>query len=343
MLSIISNLFKSDKELYVENLFLRQQLIILKRQIKRVRFAKQDRAILVALSRLTSNWRDYLYIMKPDTLLRWHKKIWKLLWKFKSRFQRKRKARVSEETARLVRSMASENNTWGAKRIRGELLKVAIKLSKRTIQRLIRPVRKSHDPNRSQNWKTFLKNHAPHIWSCDFFTVTTAAFKQLYVFVILSIHTREILHWNVTEHPTAEWTYEQVLQATWDRTAPQYLICDRDGKYGTHFTENIKKRLNIKLIRTPYKAPKANSFCERLIGSMRRECLDHFLIFNEKHLRAVLAEYVSFYQDCRPHQGINQQIPANQLLEQPPAASEGRIDSRPILNGLHHHYHRQAA
>jgi len=228
----------------------------------------------------------------------------------------------------------------GAERIRGVLLNLGIRLAKSSIQKIIRPLRKNPDPRRSQNWRTFFQNHAPEIWATDFFDVVTVGFKQLYVFVVFSIHTREILHWNVTQHPTAQWTYQQVLQSTWSGQSPRFLLADRDAKYGYRFRQILKENLGIQLLQTPYRAPKANAFIERCIGSIRRECLDHFLIFGENHLRKVLGEYVDYYNNCRPHQGIHHRIPAKDYTDPPSPA--GQIHCRAYLNGLHHFYCRVA-
>jgi len=237
--------------------------------------------------------------------------------------------------------MYRENKSWGAEKIRGELLKLRIQLGKRTIQKIIEPILRPSSPKQQQNWSTFLKNHSPYLWAADFLTVPTIAFKQIYILVILHLHTRKIIHFNVTEHPTAEWTYLQVLQATWDHPAPRYFLCDRDNKFGGSFKKDLEDRLKTKLLRTPYRAPRANAFAERLVGTLRRECLDHFIFFAENHLRKVLNEYVEYYNHFRPHQGIAQQIPAPRTEDFD--AESGPIHSRPILNGLHHHYYRQAA
>lgn len=335
-----ADLAKNKSQLLKENLFLRQQIIILARSVKKVKIRKSDRLFFVFFRRFLSNWRECLYIFKPATVIGWHRRLARSFWRWYSKAKTKPKVRISQETKELVRQLASANRLWGAEKIRGELLKIAIKLSKPTILKIIRPLRKELNQLRSQNWSTFLKNHAPHIWAADFFTATTIGFKQFYVFVIMAIHSRKILHFAITDHPTSDWTYRQVLQTTWDHPAPRYLLIDRDNKYSGTFRQNLKNNLGIKVLRTPYKAPKANAFCERLIGSIRRECLDHFIVFCQKHLRKILIEYVDYYNHSRPHQGIDQRIPNSPDSESPPT---GSIRCRPVLNGLHHHYYRKAA
>jgi putative transposase len=336
----LMDLARDKSQLLKENLFLRQQLIILRRSVKKLKIRKSDRLFLVLLRRFLSNWRECIYVVKPDTILRWHRSLGRSFWRWYSRKKARPRFRVPQETRCLVRHMAS-TTIWGAKRIEGELLKLGIKLGKTTILKLIRPFRRNHDPDRSQKWRTFLANHAPHIWAADFFTATTVGFRQIYVLVVLAVETRKIVHIAVTHHPGSEWTYRQILQATWEHPAPRFLVIDRDNKYGGGFASHLRNRLKIKAIRTPFRTPKANAFCERVIGSIRRECLDHFLIFGEKHLRRILAEYVQYYNEYRPHQGIGQGIPADDDLRS--RSCVGKVCRRTILGGLHYHYYRKAA
>jgi transposase InsO family protein len=318
-----------------------QQLMIYKRQHPRPRLRMRDRLFWVAVSKLFADfWQQVLAIVQPDRVIRWHRELTRLRWRWISQGIPRKK--IPQTTVGLVRHMAIENKTWGAERIRGELLKLGIRLSKRSIQKIIRPIRRRPVPAGRQSWKTFLANHADQTWAADFLTATTLGFKQIYVFVIVALYTREVVHWNVTAHPTADWTYRQVLQASWDGGAvPRFFVCDRDSKYGGCSNTELERRLGVKVLRTPFRRPKANAICERLIGSLRRECLDHFIILSEDHLRAVLNKYIPYYNDCRPHQGIGQRVPALSL--QKPATQRGEVQSRPVLNGLHHHYYRKAA
>ncbi|MCI0612818.1 integrase core domain-containing protein [bacterium] len=319
-----------------------QQLIVFKRTVRKPKIRNWDRLFWIVYSKLIKNWQKPLHLVQPDTVIRWQRNLYRIIWKTFSKIKRKRKIRVTQDVRQLIVQIASDNKLWGAQRIRQELLKIGIRVAKSTILKIIRRIRNCPDPKRSQRWRTFLANHAPEIWATDFFDVVTVGFKQLYVFVIFSIHTRQILHWNVTEHPTSDWTYRQILQTTWKQKLPKYLLADRDSKYGYRFAEVLKQQFLIHLLRTPFRAPRANAFVERCIGSIRRECLDHFLIFGDQHLRRILEEYTQYYNKFRPHQGIQGAVPAPEEVTRPPSNST-EICTRPILNGLHHHYYRKAA
>jgi transposase InsO family protein len=230
--------------------------------------------------------------------------------------------------------MAAENYLWGAERIRGELLKLGITVSKRTIQRYMPKDRKEHSSR--QTWATFLKNQAGNTWACDFTVVNDWLFRQLYIFVVMELKTRRIVYTGVTKHPTDEWTAQQLREATpWGR-GPKYLIRDRDSKYATHFSAAVA---GIKELKTPYRTPQANGICERFMGSLRRECMDHILIHDDKHLERVVKEYTAYFNQERPHQGIGQRIPEYYDLSKSKPSS-GRVTTKAILGGLHHSYSR---
>jgi putative transposase len=330
IIDILSDLTRSRADLVVENALLRQQLIVLNRQIKRPQLTNNDRFQLVFLSHFTKFWKQALHIVKPDTLLRWHRELFQFYWRRKSQG----KPKISAETIALIEKMAKENQLWGAERIRGELMKLGIEVSKRTIQRYIAKEKKSGSS--SQNWATFLKNQANGIWACDFTVVTDWLFRSWYVFVVLELKTRRIIHTGVTKYPTDEWTAQQLREATPWGKGPKYLIRDRDKKYATHFSAVAG---SIKEIKTPYQTPQANGVCERFMGSLRRECLDHILIHDDKHLERVTKEYTGFFNEERPHQGIAQRIPNQYDLTRSKPTS-GRITSKAILGGLHHSYSR---
>jgi putative transposase len=226
-------------------------------------------------------------------------------WKLKSR-PKNREPRISQQTIDLIRQMAAENPLWGAERIKGELKKLGIKVAKRTIQKYMRQAKPARPP--SQNWHTFLKNHASQVWACDFMPVTDIFFRQLYAFVIVELATRKIIHVGVTKHPTDEWTAQQLREVTPFEQRPKYLIRDNDTKFGLHFKQ-VAEGAGIKILKTPIKAPNANGICERLMGTLGRELLDHFLIFSEKHLGRVLNGFKEYYNQYRPHQGIGQTVP----------------------------------
>jgi len=232
--------------------------------------------------------------------------------------------------------MAKENCLWGAERIRSELLKLDIQVSKRTIQRYMSKSRQASN----QTWATFIKNHVRDIWACDFTVVHDLFFRPIYIFVILELKTRRVVHAAVTVLPTDTWTAQQLREATpWD-SGPRYLIRDRDRKYGSQFS-CIATSTGIKELKTPYRAPKANAFCERFMGSLKRDCLDPMLVISQKQIERLLREYVSYYNDVRPNQGIHQRIPGRYNEKGFPSQS-GKIISEPILGGLHHDYTRIA-
>ncbi len=222
------------------------------------------------LARFTKFWKQSILIVQPDTLLRWHRELFRWHWRRKSQG----KPKISPETIALIRTMAKENTLWGAERIRGELLKLGIEVCKRTIQKCMP---KGKKPSASgQTWATFIKNQVSGIWACDFTVVTDWLFRQWYVFIIMELKTRKIIHTRVTKYPTDEWTAQQLREATpWER-GPKYLIRDRDSKYAAHFSA-VSIGSHTKEIKAPYRTPQANGVCERFMGSLRRECLDHTL------------------------------------------------------------------
>jgi transposase InsO family protein len=256
-----------------------------------------------------------------------------LYWRRKSQGQPK----ISAETVALIRKMGTENRLWGTERIRGELLKLGIEVSKRTIQKYLPKERESSSS--SQTWATFIKNQANGIWACDFTVVYDWLFRPWYIYVVMERNTRRIVQAGVTRFPTDEWTAQQLREATaWGR-GPKYLIRDRDRKYGTHFSA-VAVGSGIKELKTPYRTPQANGMCERFMGSLRRECLDHTLIHHGRQLQRVVNEYIVYFNQERPHQGIDQYIPDHYDLPRPNAS--GGIRTKVILGGLHHSYFRTA-
>jgi len=239
----------------------------------------------------------------------------------------------------LIKEMARDNRLWGAERIRGELLKLGIRVCKRTIQKYMRDARTPR--RRRQNWTTFLQNHAKDIWACDFLQVTDLFFRSLFAFIIIDMHSRQVIHVGVTRSPTDAWTAQQLREATPYGQSPKYLIRDRDTKFGSCFTR-VAATSSIKMLTTPYHAPRANAICERFLGSVRRECLDHLFILHEKQLHRVLHTYVQYFNRARAHQGITQQIPERFGESVPPNHNGGKILSFPVLGGLHHDYRRCA-
>ena len=335
LLQTLADLCRSKFELLAENALLRQQLIVLKRQVNRPECTKTDRILLVLLARLVRTWQTALYIVQPDTLLRWHRELFRWYWKRKSKTA-SHKPKVAAETITLIRQMAKDNQLWGAERIRGELLKLGIHVCKRTIQKYMRGVR-THQ-SRGQTWATFLRNHASQIWACDFLQVTDLFFRPLFAFFLIELKSREVIHVGVTGSPTDVWVAQQLREATPYEQGPKYLICDHDSKFGSCF-RRVAATSGIKLLKTPVHAPRANAICERFLRSVRQECLDHLLILQEKQLQRVLNAYVTYFNQARPHHGIQQQIP-ERIRSVPPAQDAGnKVIARPIMGGLHHDYH----
>lgn len=337
-LETVADLARSKPQLIAENLLLRQQLVVLHRSVKRPRFTSADRALFVLLASRLQSWKDALLIVKPETVLRWHRQGFQLFWRRKSR-PTSCQPKIPSETIRLIKEMAADNRLWGAERIRGELLKVGIKVAKRTVQRYMRQARQPRP--HGQTWATFLRNHATDTWACDFLQVHDLFFRPLFAFFITELGSRCIVHVGVTRSPTDEWVAQQLREATPFGSAPRYLIRDNDAKYGMHFTA-VAVGSGIEVLRTPLKAPRANAICERLLGSVRRGCLDHMLIVSEAHLRRVLSEYVGYFNRSRPHQGINQRVPELEACIYASSGDTRTIIALPILGGLHHDYRRAA-
>jgi transposase InsO family protein len=327
----------SKSELMVENALLRQQLIIYQRETKRPKITWRDRALIVFLTSKLRGWKEAVLIVKPDTVLRWHRDLFRRVWRRKSKAKSKPgRPPLADELVTLIKRMARENPLWGAKRTHGELIQKGIEVSKSTIQKYVKLVRTFQTPD--QTWATFVRNHASEIWACDFLQTYDIFFRTIFVFVIIEIGSRRIVHFGVTRHPTDQWTAQQLREATPFGKGPRFLIRDNDKKYGDSF-ERVASEIEV--LKIPYRAPRANSYCERFIGSLRRECLDHVIILNERHLHRTVKEYATYFNTDRPHQGIDQRIPGQSerpgTLESPP--SNGKLISRPVLNGLHHTYY----
>ena len=329
---------RSKSELILENALLRQQLAVLQRQVQHPKLFWRDRTLIVLLASKLRSWKQALVIVQPDTVLRWHRDLFRWVWRRKSKSEKKQgRPPLADEVIALIKRLAEENRTWGAKRIQGELLKLGLQVSKSAIQKYIAEVRKSL-PSK-QNWSTFLRNHASQIWACDFLQTYDIFFRTVFVFVIIELGSRRVIHFGVTRHPSDRWTAQQLRNATPFGEGPRFLIRDNDRKYGASFD---RVAAGIDVLKTPYKAPKANATCERFLGSLRRECLNHFLILGEKHLYRVVKEYTQYFNRARPHQGIEQRIPCRpERLKTPPL--NATLASQPVLSGLHHDYYWQAA
>ena len=333
LLQTMSDLMRPKAELVLENAFLRAQLVVLKRQVKRPSLTTQDRVLMLWLASKLPHWKQALLILQPDTVLHWHRDLFKWLWRRKSRHTGD-KSPVRKELIALIRQMSTENRRWGAERIQGELLKLGLHASKSSIQKYIERIRAGGPSD--QTWRTFVHNHADALWACDFVHVTSLFFRSLYAFVIVEVGSRRVVQIGVTAHPSDAWLAQQLRNATPFGQGPRYLIRDNDKKYGEHFAR-AAAGTSIQVLKTPFGAPKANSICERFIGSVRRECLDHVLIFGEGHLRRVLAAYVDFFNTARPHQGLQQRVPVPPPVTTAPLTTS-RVRSTAVLGGLHHVY-----
>ena len=319
-----------------ENLLLRQQLLVASRKVKQAKFRPWERGLVVLLASRLGRWRQATLLVKPDTVLRWHREGFRLLWRRKSKGARTPKPRLPQETIDLIIRMSEENRLWGAERIRGELLKVGIRVGKRTVQRYMYRNRSS-GPRDGQSWKTFLKNHT--VWACDFLQLHDIWFRPIFGFFILDVNAKGVVHVAVTRAPTEQWTAQQLREVTPFGQGPQILLRDRDAKYGT-VLDRVVEGADITVLRTAPCAPRMNSVVERFLGGVRRECLDHIIILSENHLRSVLSEYVAYFNSQRPHQGIQQRIPRAKGSQ--PSNGAGNLVAFPVLNGLHHHYQRVA-
>ena len=331
----LSACFKSRAALQLENLALRHQLGILRRSVNRPKLAPADRFLWAWLCEVWNDWRSSLVIVKPDTVIAWHRKGFRLFWTWKIRRGRPGRPAVPRNVRDLIRTMSRGNPLWGAPRIHGELLKLGIEVGETTVGKYM--VRRRRPP--SQTWRTFLENHVKSMVSVDFFTVPTLRFQILYVFLIVAHDRRRIMHFGVTAHPTAEWTVQQLREAfPWD-TVPRYLRRDRDSIFGHDFAEQVKT-MGIKEVLSAPRSPWQRAYIERVIGTFRRECLDHVIVFNEASLYRQVRLFTTYYHESRTHLSLGKDT-AEARPVQP--TELGGIIAIPQVGGLHHRYERRAA
>ena len=326
---------RTHRALVLENVALRHQLGVLQRTAPRPRLRASDRVLWVLLARLWHGWAEVVAIVQPETVVRWQRAGFRLVWTWKSRQHGPGRPPVAPEVRALIRRISQANPLWGAPRIHGELRKLGLAISQATVSKYL--VRRRMPP--SQTWRTFLANHEGTLVSIDFFTVPTVLFKVLFVFVVMAHHRRRVVHVNVTETPTAQWTAQQLVEAfPWD-TAPRYVLRDRDAVYGAAFSSQVRS-LGIQEVKTASRSPWQNPYVERLIGTLRRECLDHVVVLNDAHLRRVLRAYLAYYHEVRTHLSLGKDAPEPRSVERP---DRGRIVATPMVGGLHHRYTRRAA
>ena len=335
LLAALTSTLRTRASLQIEILALRHQLSVLQRsQRKRVALRTMDRLLWIGLVRLWPDWRNALMLVKPQTVISWHRKGFRFYWKWKSR-RRIGRPGVSKEIRDLIRNMSSANVLWGAPRLHAELLKLGIEVSQATVAKHMVKHRKPP----SQTWRSFLENHVKQLVSVDFFVVPTLSFRILYVFLVLAHERRRVVHFNVTDHPTAAWTAAQLMQAfPWD-TAPRYLLRDRDRIYGDPFRIQAANMLITEVLTAP-RSPWQSPYVERLVGSIGRECLDHVVVLSEESLRRILRSYVCYYHDSRCHQALGKDSPETREVQTP---DKGTIVEIPRVGGLHHRYERRAA
>ncbi len=348
VLRLVVSFLRSSRAIRAENLVLRKQLAsYIERDIKPRRVDHATRVSLTLFTRLF-DWRDTVVNVQPATIIRWHRLGWRIFWRWKSRAGR---PPIPQELRSLIRQMAAENPLWGEERIANELLvKLGIRVSPRTVGKYM-PKRPPSQPRGDQRWSTFLKNHARAILACDFFVAVTATFRMLYVFVVIEHGTRRLAHVNVTAHPSADWTLQQLREVIGDNDDHhKYLIHDRDRIFANYLDDSTRA-LGVEVLRSPIASPKANAICERVIGTIRRECLDWVIPLSEGHLRSILKSWVEHYNGGRPHSALGPGVP------DPPAeavvvpksefrhclAANALVIAKSVLGGLHHEYSLAAA
>jgi transposase InsO family protein len=335
LLASTLSVFRTRAALQLEIIALRHQLGVLQRSVKRPKLNRFDRCLWACLCGVWAEWHSALCIVKPATVIAWHRKGFRLFWTWKVGRGQRGRPPVSLEIRKLIRKMSRENPLWGAPRIHGELLKLGIDIGETSVSKYM--VRQRNPP--SQTWRTFLDHHVKTTVSIDFFTVPTIRFQVLYVFLVLAHDRRRIVHFNVTAHPTAEWTGQQLREAFPFEEVPRYLLRDRDGIFGADFTKEVGQ-MGIEEVLSAPRSPWQRAYIERVIGSIRRECIDHVIVFNEESLRRHMKSYVQYYHDTRTHLSLEKDTPASRSVQPP---DFGQVVALPQVGGLHHRYERRAA
>ncbi len=334
LLTFAATSVKTRMHLQLENAALQHQLSLYRKREERARITATDRILWCLLAKLWSRWRIALYFVQPRTVITWQRRRFRGYWRRLSQSSPGR-PRISPELRSLIRRMWTANPAWGSPKIVAELGKLGIEVAKSTVEKYRPRERKPPSPT----WKTFLNQHARELASIDFFVVPTVTFRVLFVLVVLSHDRRRIVHFNVTEHPTARWTAQQLVEAFPFDTAPRYLIRDGDSIFGKEVTRRIES-LRIEEIVTAPASPWQNPYVERVIGTFRRELLDHVIVLNERHLKRLLSSYLAYYHPWRTHRSLEQDSPDGHAIRK---ADPGNVAEIPVVDGLHHVYLPQAA
>jgi putative transposase len=335
LLAFVVSLFQSRQGLHLRILALQHQVAVYKQTVHRPCLTPTDRLFWVWLARLWPGWRGALQFVQPRTVIAWQRKRFRDHWRRLSQQRNPGRPGIAKDVRDLIRSMWQANPTWGSPRIVGQLRKLGIEVAKSTVEKYRTRIKKPPSPT----WKTFLRNHIRDMVALDFFTAPTATYKVLFVLLILAHERRRIIHFNVTEHPTAQWTAQQVVEAfPWDE-APRYLLRDRDRIYGTHFRQRVRHMGIHEVVIAP-RSPWQNPYVERLIGSIRRECLDHVIVLHERHLQRLLTGYFAYYHHWRTHLSLAMDCPKSRPIQPPDC---GQVIAVPAVGGLHHPYERVAA
>ena len=335
LLLLVSTVVRSRLSLQLEIVALRHQLAVYQRTTKRPQISSGDRILWSWLASRWSGWRDALVFVQTGTVIAWQRKRFRDHWSKLSKHGKPGRPPVPKEIRALIRKMSEANIGWGSPRIVGELCKPGIDVAKSTVEKYrVRP-RKPPSPT----WKSFLNNHVRDLVSIDFFVAPTVRNKVLFVLVVLAHHRRRVVHFNVTEHPTAQWTGQQIIETIpWDK-APKYLLRDRDAIYGSQFQKRVQS-MGIEEVLTAPRSPWQNAFVERMIGSIRRDCLDHVVVLNDRHLTRILTRYFNYYHCWRTHLSLEMDSPESRSVQLP---ALGKVVQLPEVGGLHHHYERLAA
>jgi putative transposase len=335
VLAFVASFLQSRQTLHLRILALQHQLAVYKQTVARPRLRPTDRLFWAWLSRLWPAWQSALEFVQPRTVIAWQHKRFREHWRRLSQRGTPGRPALAKEIRDLIRQMWQANPTWGSPRMVGELRKLGIEVAKSTVEKYRPRPKKPLSPT----WKTFLKNHVQDLVAMDFFVVPTVTFRVLFVLVILAHDRRRIVHFNVTEPPTAQWTAQQVVEAfPWDE-APRYLLRNRDRIYSGAFRRRVK-HMGVKEVLTAPQSPWQNPYVERLIGSIRRECLDQVIVLHERHLQRILPGYFAYYHSWRTHLSLGMDCPKPRPIQPP---GHGQVIAVPEVGGLHHHYERVAA